>query len=164
MAMASFSAGNRVYASDLEAMARQIDSLTAPGWVDYSGTFTITATVTPPTKGNSTYVARYRQPASSDVLDVEVYISIGSTFVAGSGTYRFLLPTAMPSAELVACHATINESGIAFRSGGSSIVDTTHFEAWADGSNAVIGSSGLFSGGGWTAGDFMRFSMRVSLT
>lgn len=65
-------------------------SLTCGAPIDYSASFTLTASTSNPTKGNSVYVAKYGR--TGRVITVTVDITIGSTFSAGSGTYRFLLP------------------------------------------------------------------------
>jgi len=90
--MPTFFAGAPLAASDLNLLSAQIDSLTAPGWVDYSGTFTLTSSGTNPTKGNSTYKALYRRPAGADLIDVKILVIIGTSFVVGTGDYRFSLP------------------------------------------------------------------------
>lgn len=147
-------AGNIILASD-------INDILAPGWTDYVSTFALTATTTNPTLGNSTVVARYRRAPTSDVMDVQIGITIGSTFSAGSGSYRWSLPFAVQSFDLIACHGTIFESGVANRVGGTELVTTTTFAATYDGSLAQIGSAGLSTG--WTTGDIMKFGLRCSV-
>lgn len=150
------------FAGDTLAAAA-LNDIIAPGWVDYSGTFTLTATTTNPTKGNSTYQAYYRRPATADVCDVQIYISIGSTFAAGSGSYRFLLPFTGRSTDLMVVAGAGLEQGVAFRCFGSQFVDTTHFEVWGDGAGVVLGSAGYFGAGGWTTSDFIKLVLRYGL-
>lgn len=150
----TFFAGDVLSAADL-------NDIIAPGWVDYSGTFTLTAVTTNPTKGNSTYQAYYRRSATSDVCDVQIYIVIGSTFSAGSGAYRFLVPFTSLSTELMTAHAFINESGVALRVGAGQFVDTTHFEMIYDAAGGIIGSGGLSTS--WTTGDSIKISLRYGL-
>lgn len=152
--MATFLPGQKLRASALE-------NIIAPGWTDYSSSFALTATTTNPTLGNSVLVARYRRPTGADVMDVQLGITIGSTFSPGSGSYRWSLPFAVQSFDLVACHGTITESGIALRVGGTHLNTTTTFYAWYDGSLVQIGSAGLSTG--WTAGDEMNFTLRCSV-
>lgn len=60
-------------------------------WIDYSGTFALTGSTTNPTKGNSTYLARYTYLTPHTVA-VAIHITIGSTFTVGSGFYLYSLP------------------------------------------------------------------------
>jgi hypothetical protein len=152
--MATFLAGQKLRASSLE-------NIIAPGWTDYSGTFALTATTTNPTLGNSTVVARYRRSTGADVMDVQIGIIIGSTFSAGSGSYRWSLPFAVQSFDLISCHGTITESGTALRVGGTHVNNSTTFYAWYDGPLVQIGSAGLSTA--WTTGDEMNFTLRCSV-
>lgn len=119
-------------------------------WVDYTSTFVLTASPTPPTKGNSTYEARYCR--IGDTVDVSILITIGSTFSAGSGIYEFSLPFA-PRAGYMLIHAYILDFGTAERMpyGGrqsatpqrvilsnttASFVSASHPQTWA--ANDVI--------------------------
>lgn len=86
--------------SQMEILLDQVESLTAPGWTNYSSTFTLTGSVSNPTLGNSTVAAYYRQSTSSDLVHVRIYLLIGSTFVVGSGDYRFSLPVPASAAEI----------------------------------------------------------------
>jgi len=155
----TFSAGNRVTGTDLQAMVDQIDSLTAPGWTSY-GTWStlITASTTNPTQGSSTVAAQYRRPANSDICHIEINLAIdtGGGFNAGSGSYRFLLPFTASTSEQGAMHMTINESGVALRSGGTNYVDTTHVEGWYSSAGGSIGSGGLSTS--WTTGDWVKIA------
>jgi hypothetical protein len=60
-----------------------------------SGTYTpdLTALTTDPTLGNSVITGRWQLPHPSLIL-VWIRLVIGSTFVVGSGTYRWSLPVA----------------------------------------------------------------------
>ena len=159
MSLITFSAGQRVTASQLMTMVNQIDSLTAPGWVSY-GTWStlVTAVTTNPTQGSSSAVARYRRPAGSDICDyqIKVLFNTGGGFNAGSGAYRFLLPFTASTSEIGAHHMTIMESGVLYRSGGTDYVDQTHVEGWYAASGAPIGYQGLSTS--WTTGDYLKIA------
>ena len=154
-----FSAGQRLTATQLQALATQIDSLTAPTWTSYGtwGTL-ITAVTTNPTQGSSTCTAYYRRADNSNICDFQYFLNIdtGGGFNAGSGAYRFLLPFAASSLENGAFHMAINESGVALRVGTSSYVDTTHLAGWYDAAGGNIGSGGLSTS--WTTGDWLRIT------
>lgn len=138
-------AGNTILASDV-----------GPGWVDYSSTFTLTATVTPPTKGNSTYVARYRQPTGPDKVDVQIRIDIGSTFAAGSGVYRFLLPTSANTADVGIGVGYILDTGTANRMVVVRRETTNQVAIYLNGALSGITDAG--SGTAWATGDIIQFS------
>jgi hypothetical protein len=95
-----------------------VQSNVGDAWIDWSANFTITANVTNPTKGNSTYSARYRQVNDHTIL-YTVRISIGSTFSAGSGIYSFAVPVASADSGMygAAGAAWINDSGTTLRVG-----------------------------------------------
>lgn len=162
--MPVFAAGHVPTADEFEQITDQIDSLTAPGWFDYTtvapsggSAFTLTATTTNPTQGNSVYSAHMRRSASSDLVIVRIYIVIGSTFSGGSGVYQFGLPYAMASTSLGTCGpAYILDTGTALRTGiviqGSS---TSTLQIARDG--AVTGVSHN-SPQTWAAGDEIRMS------
>lgn len=85
MTMPVFGAGMRLPASYLEAMARQIDSLTAPGWTSWSPTWTTSGAA--PSLGNGTLTGDYRRSANSDEVRVRFQLVMGSTTTFGTGTY-----------------------------------------------------------------------------
>lgn len=95
----SAKAGRYPKAGELEAVIDQVDSLTVPGWIDYTtiapsggSAFTLTGSGGNPAQNNATYQAWYRRPTDSDRIDVRIRVLIGSTFVVGTGDYRFGLP------------------------------------------------------------------------
>lgn len=145
----TFSAGQKVFASDLQDMVDQIDSLTAPGWTNYTtvapsggSAFALTASTTNPTQGNSTYLAEFRRPASCDLIEVRIRIVIGSTFSVGSGNYRFGLPfTATTNSGNVDVGSLwINDSGTALRAGWVSLDNiTTYATCWVDNGTSAVG-------------------------
>ena len=93
-------------------------------WTDYSSTFTLTASTSNPTKGNSTYDARYRQVGKT--VDVDIAITVGSTFSAGSGTYYFSLPVAMRDLKHGTGSCYILDSGSQDKPGGIPFGDTVN--------------------------------------
>lgn len=123
--MPTFPAGHVPTADEFEQLTDQIDSLTAPGWFDYTtvapsggSAFALTATTTNPTQGNSTYSAHMRRSASGDIVFVRIYIVIGSTFSAGSGVYQLGLPYAMSSGAIGTVGPMyILDNGTALRAG-----------------------------------------------
>lgn len=126
-------------------------------WTDFSASFTITAVTTPPTKGNSVYTARYQQIGKQ--VDFVTRVSIGSTFVAGSGAYRLLLPVASNALTLgvgsvVVAGATGTFVGIC------KLVDATHIEIYLanNTTGAALGSAG--PGAAWASGNGFDVSFR----
>jgi hypothetical protein len=139
------SAGNAILASDV-----------SPGWVDYSSTFTLTAVSVNPTKGNSTYVARYHYPSNGEVIQVQVRIDIGSTFSAGSGVYRFLLPFSANTNDVSIGSAYILDTGTANRMAVVRRETTTQVCLYLNGALTALNEAG--SGTAWATGDVIQFS------
>jgi hypothetical protein len=143
----SFAAGDKPLASQ---MYDQND------WVDYSATFTLTASTSNPTQGNSIYKAEYLQIAKK-TIHVRIRIDIGSTFTAGSGNYRFALPftAATNASNSTAGSMWINDSGTALRGGWATLdSQTTYATAWyinAATTITALGSAG--SGTAWANSD-----------
>lgn len=160
MPLSNFGAGRRLYASELNALVTQINSLTAPGWTDYSSTFALTAPTTNPTKGNSTYSAWYRQPSGSDVIDVHIEITIGSTFVTGSGIYNFSLPVNAHSSALNGHvgSSLVFDTGTAYRLCTTILKSTSTLALAVAGSSVQIDNTG--SGTAWAAGDYISIDAR----
>lgn len=137
------------------------------GWVDISSTFVIGAVTTPPTKGNSTYVVTYRRPGSTgtgvtgfgDLVHVNGYVLIGSTFSAGSGVYRFPVPfNASANAILAACGSVfVFDNTTANRCGTCVFGSATWVELYVDGSASALTHAG--SGTAWATGDIIRWSI-----
>lgn len=138
-------AGNTIFASDV-----------SPGWVDYSATFTLTATSVNPTKGNSLYVARYHLPGNGDMVHVQVRIDIGSTFSAGSGVYRFLLPFVADTADVSIGACYILDTGTANRMAVVRRETSTHVSVYLNGALSAITEAG--SGTAWATGDIIQFA------
>lgn len=150
----TFFAGDKLDAADL-------NDLLAPGWVDYSSSFTLTATTTNPTKGNSTYTAHYRRPSGSDLITVRVKLLIGSTFAAGSGTYLFLLPVAASTNSIngSAGAALVNDNGTAYVDFIATLQDSTH--VWLTRASVDLGGPLDNTGPGtaWATNDGIRFQI-----
>lgn len=88
----TFSAGNRLRASDLSAIVTQVDSLTAPGWTAYTPVWSMSGSA--PTQGNAVLTGRWRRAANSDLIIVEGKFVFGSTSAIGTGNVTMSLPTA----------------------------------------------------------------------
>lgn len=123
-------------------------------WTDYSSSLSITASPTPPTKGNSTYTAHYKQIGK--VVHYAGSITIGSTFSAGSGTYSFSLPVTAEASALGTGPVWINDSGTAILLGMLLLSSTTAFQIYLP-SGAGLGSAG--PGTAWATNDGIRFSI-----
>lgn len=155
----NLTAGARLLGERTDAFLDQIDSLTDPGWTDYSGTFALTAVTTNPTKGNSTYLARYRRPTDCDLIDVEVSVTIGSTFSAGSGVYRFSVPF-NASAGSISCATGIS---YIFDNGTANRIGVVRFEAagyvniYRNDQTTALTHAG--PGTAWATGDIVTFSL-----
>jgi len=80
-------AGSRILDAALAAWRAQINSNTAPGWTNYTPTWT--ASTTNPVIGNGTITGQYRRSANSDIVHFWLRILTGSTTTYGSGVYRF---------------------------------------------------------------------------
>lgn len=123
-------------------------------WTDYGTDTTIlTATTTNPTKGNSTWVARYVQ--YNRTVHMAMQYVIGSTFSAGSGSYIIQLPVAADTTAPVVGSVLINEAGVAIRVGAVTTVTSTGLYLFFDGGQAT--SSGLSTS--WTTGDYWKASL-----
>lgn len=159
MPIAVVTAGSRMTAAKINELVNQVNSLTDPDWTDYSASFTLTAATTNPTKGNSVYSARYRRPANCDLIHYEGKITIGSTFVVGSGVYRFSLPvnaTTLAQANTVG-QGYIFDSGTANRQVTVRADAATYLQMYLHDALAAIGNAG--SGTAWAAGDIIAWSI-----
>ena len=86
----TFGAGQRVSASDLNAIVTQVNSLTSPPWTSF--TPTLTASGTAFSLGNGSAFGRYRRPAGSDLIVYEGKITWGTTTSNGTGFYTVNVP------------------------------------------------------------------------
>lgn len=157
------SAGRKLRASELLEMVTQINALTSSAWTSYGAAGTIlTAVTVNPTLGNTVWSAKYRQPPGSDVIDFRMSFTIGSTFVAGTGEYLFLLPAAASADAVLGTTGAmfLDDNGTALRIGSSIIFDPTHLKVYRESSTASIGSGG--PGTAWATGDRIKLSGRYS--
>jgi hypothetical protein len=156
----TFTAGQPVLGSDLATMAGYLSALSG-SMTDWSSSFSIGATTTAPTKGNSTYVARYNR--AGKLLLFQFKVTIGSSFSAGSGTYLFALPYAARVMAEQSSSAYVLDSGTANYPAVVTISDssTSAVSLFLQGSSAALGSAG--PGSAWNAGDQARASMLLEL-
>lgn len=150
MVMPSFGAGLRLPASYLEQMARQIDSLTAPGYTAWSPSWGVVSG-TPPALGNGTLTGDYRRPAGADIVRVRFQLQWGSTTTNGIGVYTIgNLPFAPHAATLTKTVGNIYilDSGVldkigeikfesltalSFVTATAGVVNNTTPQTWANG-------------------------------
>lgn len=127
----SFAAGQFLTADDLQAMVDQIDSLTAPGWTTYTPSWGSSGTA--PAIGNGTLAGRYRRAANSDLVEVEIRLTFGTTTTAGTGLYNWGLPVnaaaaAVTQIEVGSCQVTdagaISEPGVCVLASSTLLVCT----------------------------------------
>lgn len=140
--------------SGLETILDQIESVTCPGWTDYTSSFTLAASTTNPTLGNSSLIARYRKPIDSDIVHVQIKLTIGSTFSAGSGDYQWPLPVAEASPFTGSGHGTILDLGSAFYVTNAINMSASTIIIYRDGAGTPTGSGGT-GGGAWATGDYV---------
>lgn len=130
-----------------------------PAWTDFSSAFTLTAPTTNPTKGNSTYSAQYRRGPSHKLVHYEGKITIGSTFVAGSGIYRFALPVNADTTAIANAVGSgyIFDAGTANRQATIRIDAATYLTMYLHDSLSAITNAG--SGTAWATGDILAWSV-----
>jgi hypothetical protein len=150
----TYAAGDEVKASNMQ-IETSIETALTSQFVDWSTSFTITASPTPPTKGDSTYSARYTRVGK--LVFFEFKVTIGSTFVAGSGTYSFSLPFAAHAADEQVGPAYMLDSGTANRTGVCAITGTSGLSVFRDGLATALSDTG--PGTAWAAGDQVRCSI-----
>lgn len=163
MALGNVVAGGPINAIDVTDELDAADAGTAV-WVDYSGTFTLTASSVNPTKGNSTYTAEYLR-VHENLVQVRINLLIGSTFVAGTGNYRFLLPVAAAAGAVAKYGGTVHieDSGTGYRQGLVVPVDgtTTYFLCTymsAASVASLLGAAG--TGTAWLTNDKIVINMQ----
>jgi hypothetical protein len=129
----------------------------AGAWTDFSSAFNLTSDAISPTKGNSTVDSRYLQIGKT--VHFMVRYVIGSTFSAGSGTYRWSLPVVASTASTngVAVPTFINDSGTAVRAGVGLLSAGWANLYYANPTQTALTASG--PGTAWSAGDYVQFSM-----
>jgi hypothetical protein len=152
----TFSAGQKLFASDLQDMVDQIDSLTDPNWTSYTTTWAASGTA--PAIGNGTLAARYRRSASSDLVIAEVRMAMGSTTTYGTGFYSWTLPfTAASNANLFTSgKANLYDSSALTRFGASAKLDSVT-TVILNAHNGTIGQTIPFT---WANGDEIRWTVQ----
>src|SRR5689334_12158157 len=129
----------KVRAVWLSTLADIATALTSP-WVDWSSSFTITASPTPPTQGASTYTARYTR--TGKLIFYQFKVVIGAGFAAGSGTYIFGIPFAGHAADEQVGAAYMLDSGTANRTGVCAISGTGGLSVFRDGLATALSDTG----------------------
>jgi hypothetical protein len=131
--------------------AAWLNGLPLGAWTDYSATFAITAVTTNPTKGNSTYAAEWVQIGKTVFFAFAV--TIGSTYSAGSGAYRFSIPVAASTAAQSRCAGVvfIQDSGSGFYCDVARGLNSTNIEIFQQGIGTALGSAG--PGTAWATND-----------
>lgn len=152
----TFGAGEELPAGDLQTLADVASALTGV-WTDWSSSFTITGSSSNPTKGNSTYTAKYVRLGKLVIFKFKVVI--GSSFSAGSGTYGFAVPIAANTDQLSVGSVWVNDSGTAIL-GGVCTFDSNVFGANAflqNNTGGALGSGG--PGTAWATNDRVMGSL-----
>jgi hypothetical protein len=153
-------AGSRLLAERLAEWSDQINELTAPGWTDWSSTFALQASTSNPTLGNSTKAARYRRVDGADVVDFEFRIVVGSTFSAGSGSYRFTVPFNASADAILQTSGTayVLDNGTANRHLLMRFEAAGYLNMFLNNSTGALASGG--SGTAWATGDILSGTIR----
>ncbi len=96
----------------------EFDTYINGSWVSYATPTLLQASVSNPTQGNSIYQAEYFR-SGARWINVRFRIQIGSTFTAGSGNYRIMLPFAASagSSNSMVGAMWVNDSGLSLRTG-----------------------------------------------
>lgn len=144
-------------AADWAAIIAALHALTDPP-TDYSASFVIGASTTPPTKGNSVYTAEYRR--LGPWVDYTFSVDVGSTWAPGTGTYRFPLPFAATGNKRQVGRAFVADQGTALLTGA--IIFGTPSDTWlsivmANAGGAFLGAAG--PGTVWASTDIMQGSI-----
>jgi hypothetical protein len=160
MGVTALPAGATPKGTELKTWSDQIDALTSQAWTAYgTDTTIVTTTTTSPTKGNSTWSAEYRRPPNSNLVMARFRYDIGSTFSAGSGLYRFLLPIAMSASALSRDLGIglVNDQGTAYRTLIAVPTDTTHLYLVRPDNGSPLDNNG--PGTAWASTDIIRFNI-----
>lgn len=155
---ADYSTTKPVRAEDLQEI---IDLLNAD-WAAYgTDAANLTATSVNPTKGSSTYLFESCQMNSSLIaVRFAITINTGGGFAAGTGAWRFAVPSAASANAQSATVGSVwvNDSGTALRVGALVFADSTHVEATIYNiTGNALGAAG--PGTAWATGDAVRGSI-----
>lgn len=156
MALSSFTVGQRVRASELNALVDQINSLTAPGWTTYTPAWTSSGTA--PAIGNGILTGKYRRATNSDFVIVTGEWQAGTTTTFGTGLYSFSVPlTAVLSANTGGPIGAVYllDSGTADRPGGTRWNSTTTI-GLLSGATGDVGATTPWT---WANGDKMQWTV-----
>jgi hypothetical protein len=144
----TFTAATELEAADLNDLR---DALKAIGdaWTTYTPSWT--AATTSPTVGSSSVTGCYRKMGHT--ADVRINISVGAGFSAGSGTYRFSLPsgvvaTVVHSGEAMGVATVFDSSAGATYKSVAYMYSSTAVSLIGDA--AVVGSASPIT---WASGD-----------
>jgi hypothetical protein len=97
-------AGHAPTGSEYKAISDQINSLTAPGWTSWTGSWSWTSAGTAPALGNGVLnFAEYRLSDGGDMADVIFSVTWGTTSTFGTNVWFFATPLS----------AATNQSGVA---------------------------------------------------
>lgn len=160
MTMPVFTAGRRLRASEIKALADQIDSLTAPGWTTYTPAWTSSGTA--PAIGNGILTGKYRRAANSDLVVVTGEWQAGSTTTFGTGLYSFSVPfaavlSANNAGGIGSCY--LLDSGTADRPGGTRWNSTTTI-GLLSGATGDVGQTTPWT---WANGDRMHWTITYQI-
>lgn len=129
--------------NDISAEVASLSENFNAGWIDYSSSFTITASTTSPTKGNSVYLAEYLV-VNRFLVKVRAKVTMGSTWAAGSGNYLFSLPPGLAATtNSIAANVGsmwITDSGVQHRTAVVMCGTSTTMQGYIDGSGGPVGS------------------------
>jgi transcription elongation factor len=146
-------AGRRLRASELLEMVTQINSLTAPGWTSYTPAWTAAGTA--PALGNGTLTGRSRRAANSDLITVEINLTIGSTSTVGTSDWRFSLPTNANASDLAVGSAWLLDSGTTERDAVARLLSVSTVSVICP-----TGPIGLGVPWTWATGDQVRITVQ----
>lgn len=149
--------------TDVAALAGVPASITTleGAWTDWSSTFAIGASVTPPTKGSTTYAASYHEVGKTVDYGFGIVINTGGGWSAGSGLWYFPVPVTAHTRALAQAVGSVYvaDQGIALVV-GSCFFDTVSRLAIVLQTvpGGFLGASG--PGTAWATGDILRASIR----
>jgi len=146
----------RAKASEFDVLA-DVETALIDAWTDYSASFSISAVTTPPTKGASVYVARYKRLGKT--VDYMFSVTIGAGWASGSGAYIFPLPVAARAVQQQVGPARVFDTGTAYRYGFlEANTSTSQSRIILDSGTDFLGSAG--PGTAWATGDIIVANIR----
>lgn len=145
----------RARASKLVTISTLLTAITDEE-TDYSSSFSIGATTTPPTKGASVYVARYKRIGKDVVYKFSV--TIGAGWSSGSGAYIFPLPVTARAINQDPGVARVLDATTNYRLGFVEAISTTTCRIVLDSGTDFLGSAG--PGTAWATNDVIVAAIR----